>query len=543
VLAIHRRYGDAVFSRLRGDFVVVLADLVARRCTVVRDQLGARSVVWHRAGRRVAIASEVPHMLVLLGHRPPPDAVAIAHWIALSGLPPGHTFYKDVNRLDPAHALTLEADREPVARRYWSPTYRRPGAIDLATAATGLRGVLRQAIERRSDAQTGVMLSGGLDSSTVAAISTLLPDGLRLRRAYSAVFPAHSSVDESALIRLLCDRFDLAGTQAMVRGGSALAGAATYIERWSTPPPSANVFFWLPLLRQAQLDGVTRLLDGEGGDEVLGLAPPLIADRLRRLRPRSAADLIRHIPGGGPHLTRRDVLPFMRSFGLKAAVPAWAHQAARRARGPHNYIPQWVLPGPASTFRDTDQTVAWKRIRGPRWWAFLVDATTRNMGPSLGYDHVRRRAQLCGIEQSHPIADVDVIEYMLSLPPELSFDPRHSRPVAREAVAGVTPDEVRLRVGKSAFNELFEGTLAGADLRPLRILLAPGAYAGEFVDWAQVQAALEEPPAGGERAQWAVSLWRVATLELWLRAQAGELRATVDALRLDSPDVLIGSNP
>jgi asparagine synthase (glutamine-hydrolysing) len=143
------------------------------------------------------------------------------------------------------------------------------------------------------------------------------------------------------------------------------------------------------------------------------------------------------------------------------------------------------------------------------------------MGPSLAYDHVRRRAALAGIEARHPLVDVDVLELMFRLPPEHAYSSAHSRPLLRQALAGLLPDEVRLRRTKSNFDAVFHEGLAGPDLPALRALLgADDLRLGDYVVRDAVQGLLERPPsAGPELSKWAMRVWRLATAELWLRVQ------------------------
>jgi asparagine synthase (glutamine-hydrolysing) len=137
---------------------------------------------------------------------------------------------------------------------------------------------------------------------------------------------------------------------------------------------------------------------------------------------------------------------------------------------------------------------------------------------------VRRRAALCGIEQRHPLVDVDVIEYMLAVPPELSYDTRFSRPLIREAMAGCLPDEVRLRPTKSTFDAVFHQAVAGPDLGVARRLLRPGhALVEAYVDLGVVaRELLDDPPPPDQRLEWSQFVWRLVTAELWLRVRAGE---------------------
>ena len=525
-------------ERARGDFAMVVYDRRSRRLTVARDQLGGRLIVWHEQHARVRLASDAKLLLPLLSSRPGPDVASLAHWLSLSGIPVGRTMFDGVHQLAPAHRLDV-GPHPPHVARYWAPTYVRPSRTSSPEAAAGLRKVMSEAARRRSDgAATGVLLSGGLDSSTVAALATELPDGVRPRRAYSAVFPDHPTIDEEALIDRLSAAFDLETTRVVVRSGSVLSGALAYVHEWELPPVSPNLFFWLPLLRGASADGVDALLDGEGGDELFGLSPFLLADYLRHGRIRGALRLLNRIPGTTDRTPRRAKRPILLRYGIKGVAPASLHEAARRHRGGPTYTAGWLRPAIADLFLESHEASGWKRLAGPRWWAYLVDMFTRGMGITMMLDHVRHRGAMCGIEPRHPILDVDVIEYVLRLPPELAWDPRWSRPIIREALVGRLPDEVRCRVTKSSFDAIFHASLAGSDLPLVRELLDPDrAEVSEYVDGAALRQLVAAPPEPAGLQQWAMEVWRLATVELWLKHQAGTLEATFERLQVPAADI------
>jgi hypothetical protein len=130
-----------------------------------------------------------------------------------------------------------------------------------------------------------------------------------------------------------------------------------------------------------------------------------------------------------------------------------------------------------------------------------------------------------GLRASHPLLDVDLIECVLALPPELAFDARLSRPLLRESVCGLIPEPVRLRPSKSSFDALFHESLAGGELAVARsLVLADDAEVGAFVDVERVRAQLfaaPPPRTGGALQSWALQVWRLVTAESWLRHQAG----------------------
>lgn len=426
--------------------------------------------------------------------------------------------------------------------------YRSPEPVDADAAAARLDAALRTAIVRRArpgeGERTSVQLSGGLDSTTVGGLAAdALGQGTRPTRSYSVVFPDFPSIDEDELITETAAQIGVVSTRLAVRSGSVLQGTLPYVERWGLPPVSPNLFFWNPMLARAAADGTRVMLDGEGGDEVFGASSYFIADTLLRRGPRAAADLVRSLPGGRPDMGREVTWPFVKKFGVAGLAPASLHSLSRRFRSDRHYMQEYVSPATAKAFVQSADGAAWKRLGGPRWWSWLLDITTRGMGVALGYDHIRRRAGTVGILPRHPLSDPDVIETMLSLPPALSFDTRFTRPLVRQVVEGLIPEAVRTRRGKSSFDAMFHASLAGPDLPLARGLLGDrAARVGAYVDLGAMRAQLldDEPPAAGmARQTWGLNVWRLLTLETWLRHQEdpNEPRRTAERIGLPEPDL------
>jgi asparagine synthase (glutamine-hydrolysing) len=409
------------------------------------------------------------------------------------------TLYSGIERLPAAHAIAFGADGLS-RHRYWRPAYSAPPQVDAGEAADRVRNALGAAVSRALDGarSPGVLLSGGLDSSAVAA-TTSVP-----LRAYSAVFPDDASVDESGAIAGTREWVGLDGVEALFRGGSALAAAAEFLRAWEVPSVSPNLFLWLPLLRRAAADGTDVLLDGEGGDELFGCAYYLIADRLRAARPFAAARVARRLPGMGerprPSWVRRALV----EYGLRGALPYRLHERLRESRA-HGRA------GPPDPW-------GWKRARAPRWWAHLAHALTVT-GDALGApDQLRRTGLLAGVERRHPLRDEELIETMLGLPPELGFHPTLDRPLARRALAGALPPEQLARDRKPIFNSLLEHALRGPDAPALAQLLAEPHP--ELARRVRKEAIADLRAGRSTSLGSALDLWRIATLEQWLEHNA-----------------------
>jgi hypothetical protein len=211
----------------------------------------------------------------------------------------------------------------------------------------------------------------------------------------------------------------------------------------------------------------------------------------------------------------------MLTYGLRGAAPQALHSAVRTLRGPGRYAPDWLRAESAKQYVEARGEWNWKRLAGPRWWAFLSDLliTWRERGGV--HDFLRRRAHLAGLESRHPLLDdVDLIDFVLRLPPDLAFDPELNRPFARAAVKGLVPDGIRLRGAKSDFSPLFVEAVSGHDYaRAAELLTGRGVEIAAYARPERIQGVLDTPSAC-RNVSWAWQVWRLATTECWLRSQS-----------------------
>jgi asparagine synthase (glutamine-hydrolysing) len=497
LVGLYELLGPALLPRLRGDFALLFWDRLTHTGLLARDQLGARPLHLHMGGGCLAFASETRNLTRLLPASPAPDETALCEWLC-AGAPSGDsTLFRGIRTLAPATCVELTADGASAPRRYWAPRYRAPDPISADEASHAVRESVFRAVKRRADEgpNTGVLLSGGIDSASVAATAaTVLGDASRPRRAYTVTFPLHPEIDEAGLTATVASATGFTATSLQLRSGSVLGGGLEYMDAWRVPPSSPNLFFLRPILERAREDGLRVLLDGEGGDALFWYAPEVLADRLRGGRLLTAWHLAGQFPEYGVPTSARIRLNRLRTWGKSSRTDG-----------------------------------------APRWWRAVADAI---LGPGslLLHDVSRRHGALAGLEPRHPLLDLDLIELALRLPPEMAFDRRYNRPVLRRAMQGLVPDEVRLRPYKSRFDPVFAEGIS-RDLPAIeRLLPDPRAEIRAYVDAAVPQALLRSRPTGPfERRAWATQLWQLTIAECWLRSLAGMPALPDDAHRTLEP--------
>lgn len=514
--------GDPACELLCGRFVVVALDRTRDRCLVVRDQLGAQPLVHTHVADGILFAEHERELLDLLPRTPSPDRLSLLQWIDSGLTPQGCTLYEGLQRLPAGHRLIL-GEAHASVERWWNLRYQGTEAGTATMLAERLREAAFGAVGRAAagSRRPAVELSGGLDSACVAAGLSAIgrADGRAL--AIAGTFSDYPVTDESELIEATARHAHLTlESIAFNEASSMLAPALEHIARWRLPPATPNLFLWKPAMARARELGVDVMLDGEGGDELFGLAAYLIADMLRAGRLPTAWSLSGRIPGIGLDPDRRVRMRVLRHYGLRPLVPdaVKRYREARRARHSGSIVPR----ADARALAEMQMPSAGDRRDGPLWWRFQAESMIDlhdlfDMGA-----HFRREAVDEAIDMRHPfLYDLRLTEAALRLPPRAQFDPVRDRPLLREALTGLIPEAVRARHSKSHFSPLVLAGICAEEaglIEPLRRADAPvRAYVAQAALERQISVSPDQRSMLG-----AGSLWRVAIANRWLLSQMDE---------------------
>ncbi len=513
----YERWQSGLLDRVRGRFTLALWHRETGEGLLAVDQLGTGPLHLYEENGRLYFASEIRDLVRLLARTPEPDPRFLGHYIGGEEWPQDLTPYLGIRRLPGGHAVELSDDSWQL-RRYWRPRYAEPLRRSRQEAVNAVHDQLRHTVAKRIDpSRTGILLSGGLDSTSIAGVAR--KDLGERPRAYSAVFPAHAESDESEILKGITKQLELPWTRVIARRASVIGDSLAYLREWQVPSAVPNLYFILPLLRAAARDGASVVLDGEGGDELFGCVEYAAADRLRRGDAAGAVRLIRQLPWDGEVQPWRATYHLLKRFGAKGVLPYGAHRVSRRVRGGARGGAPWLSEESRRSLADERDPWAWKRADGPLWWAYLADLVTEGR-VRLGIpDVLRRLGRMTGVDRRQPyLDDLDLIELVLTLPPELAFDPRHSRPLLREAMVGLLPDSVRLQPSKADFRGLVEECFAGPERAAISaLILAPDARIRPFISPAVAEDALAK--VGQPRfSAYQAALLRMVTAECWLRS-------------------------
>ncbi|MGZ8692215.1 MAG: asparagine synthase (glutamine-hydrolyzing) [Gaiellaceae bacterium] len=291
LLHLYEEHGDGFAERLRGMFAIALWDGRRRRLVLARDRFGIKPLYYRAAEGELAFASELRAL-----PRGEIDLDALEAFLAFNSIPAPLTIFRKIRKLPPGHLLSWEAGRIDVRR------FARPAPIEEvredeeAELVEELRSRLRDSVRAHlvSDVPVGVLLSGGVDSSFLAALAAEESSGPL--RTFSIGFEERS-FDELAGARLVAERYGTQHRELVLRPDAALLLPAL-ADAFDEPFADSSA---LPtyLVSQLAASDVKVALSGEGGDELFGgyytYAADLLAARVGGLA-RLAGPLVERLP-------------------------------------------------------------------------------------------------------------------------------------------------------------------------------------------------------------------------------------------------------
>lgn len=265
---------EETIRRFNGMFAFAAWDTRERRLYLGRDRLGIKPLYWARTGGGVAFASELKGLRALSGFDAGIDRDAIVQFLRFNYIPAPRTIYASARKLEPGHILTVERDGRIEDRVYWS-------AREVARAGTSSRGLaneheatdrleslLRDAVHRQmiSDVPLGAFLSGGIDSSLVAALMRA-KNGAPVK-TFSIGF-RESGFDEAAHARAVARHLGTEHTEFYVEPRHAIEAIPEMAGQYDEPFADSSQIPTYLLARLTRRH-VTVALSGDGGDELFG---------------------------------------------------------------------------------------------------------------------------------------------------------------------------------------------------------------------------------------------------------------------------------
>ena len=435
ILRAYHAWGEHCVEHLLGDFAFAIWDRHLQRVFCARDHLGIRPFYYFQSGKTFVFSNTLNCV------RRHPDVssklsdLAVADFLLFAlNKDSATTTFSDIQRVAPAHSLTVSKDR-CVSRRYWSmpidePVYYRRNSDYVDQFSELLRLAVR---DRTRTPWIGVLMSGGLDSSALAATACQLSGHRPAVAAFTYVFDHLIPDEERYYAGLVADRLGIP-IHYRVRDDKVID------PEWDRRPlrtPEPAAYSGYSVARAQELDDYRSLAEhgrvffyGEGPDNALKYEwQPYLSYLARGRRwTRLIRDVLQHV------IAHRRVLPMSTILSYGKRIAGGAHEPG---------FPPWLDDEFAAR---TDARIRWETMRSPADSPHPVrpagfQSFANPIWPML-FESMDPGYTEAPVEFWHPYLDLRILRFMLSVP---SLPWCRGKYLLRQSMRNILPEEVLCR--------------------------------------------------------------------------------------------------
>ncbi len=516
---LYEEYGEAMLEHINGMFAFALWDKRKRKLVLARDRFGEKPLYYGMFDNKLIFASE-PKVLLENPHvKAEINTDALRQYLSFDYVPAPHSIYKGISKLPAAHLLILEKG-EIKTRRFWNLSFHKnDNTPTIKEASARLKELLADSVRMRlvSDVPLGILLSGGVDSSTVAAFAAQF--STEKVKTFSIGFE-EDSFDESKFARQVATHLGTEHYEDKLSVEKA-ANLISEIGTWLDEPMSDGSLLPTLLLSRFVRKYVTVALGGDGGDEIFAGYPMYFGHKMARVY-----DSIPQFIRSGliePIVTSLPVSTKNLSFDYKAKrfVAASKYDVVTRH---HSWFGSFLIDAQNNLLsKDVLAETSGDIYKEAKDLLKITDATNEieqmqflDMNFYMAEDiltKVDRASMAVSLEVRAPFLDSRVAEFAASLPLEYKLKGSKGKYILKKAVEDLLPRNV-LQRPKKGFGVPIAEWLKGRLNPLLHDLLAPERLKKQnLFDADFVQKLIKEHETGA--ASHHKQLWTLLVFQLW----------------------------
>jgi asparagine synthase (glutamine-hydrolysing) len=531
VLAAFDRWGADTPCHIKGEFSFVAWSRDERRLYGVRDPLGTQPLFRVDTGQGFLFSNSTRALASsgLVATRA--DSAALVGLLASRLVDQEQTFLAAVRRVPQGHIWSIGLGGSTL-RRYWDPAPEgQPFVWASDEELEQFDQLLERAVTRRlAPGATGIFLSGGLDSVTIAAFATDIEQrSEQAPWAFSLIFP-EGEANEEEIQRGVASALDLQQLtlplEEAVGPDGVMAASLELAARW--PMPLLN--YWLPAYLRLNEGAVERgcdvILSGGGGDEWLTAGPFYAADLIRSLRLRELAAFTAAYRRSYPVSGRRLTMNLLWRFGMRQLLVDAARPPLERYGRPllsarlNRILPLWLAPDLGLRRDLRERSMAPRRSSGRTVYDREARSALEHPLMDMDMEELFENGAYSGLSMRQPFWDADLLKLLYRVHPKDLNRGGYSKGLVRDALDRRFPEGGFRRQRKVAATTylqdlvLREGPAASRRLGQITALGDLG-----VVDPVRLQAEIDRALTHGDRSQ-THTIWAILILEAWARTHA-----------------------
>ena len=438
--------GEKAFAGLVGTFVLCILDERSGEAVLAVDRMGTQPVSYQISGEGIVFGTSADAIIANPLARSEIDPQSLYNYVYFHMVPSPGTIYQGQKRLLPGEFLIFKKGRTK-SGKYWEMNFLETKQRPFEELKQDFLGVLRSSVRKAAgDQEVGAFLSGGTDSSTIVGILSEINS--RPARTYSIGFEA-AGYDEMEYARIAARHFSTEHHEYYVTPDDIVEAIPQIAAIFDQPFGNSSAIPTFYCARKAKADGVTRLLGGDGGDELFGgnvrYAKQYIFSLYEHLpsvlRKQIVEPLVFGIPGGA----NLPVICKARSYIEQATVPMPARTETYNLLDRYGHKEVFtseflanVNPGqPIALINETYYRTHAKSLINRMLSLDLKFTLADNDLPK-----VVRSCELAGVKVAFPFLDDEIVAYSAQLKPKLKLKGTKLRYFFKEALRGFLPNEI-----------------------------------------------------------------------------------------------------
>lgn len=448
---LYRLYGEAMPEKLKGPFAFALYDTIHARTFCARDPLGLAPLYYTKTDAGYRFASNIDTLLSLPQVSKKPNLRSMATMMQCFAVDYHDTMYQGIYRLPPGHTMRIENGEKRI-ERYWFPEkIEIDYHICEEEAAQKLRTLFDRAVDESISTfeQTAFELSGGLDSSSVVSVLAQKVDPSRID-SYSISFEG-LACDEGAYVDALLTQYPLHHRKVPAgdldyRNAYSLQSLYALSPNW---PISLTFAMLIPMLAQMKQEGKKVVVTGQGGDHLFTGTPYVLHDLFVRGKFTAFFKELRSHRRPWKAFKAYVLTPMLGERNVEKIK-----RILRKAQQEKRF---WGRCG----MKDLSEQAG---IKNPAFRNDLDTVTSAFHSTVMDGNIFHCAEHYFGITYRHPFFDKELVEFALSLPPEMKYGNRTIKRIWRKAMQGVLPEKIKRRRDKAEFSEVIAQQIEAVDL-------------------------------------------------------------------------------
>ena len=449
LLHLYEELGIEMVNHLNGMYAIAIWDSRLQTLYLIRDHAGIKPLFYQRDNQYFRFGSEIKAILADCRVRRRPSLQALHDFLTFDYVPGPQTAFEDIYEVPPGHWMKVDWEGRVDVRRYWDVSWEVDESIDEISASHRALDLMDQAIRRQlvADVPVGVMLSGGMDSSTIVAL---------MHRHISE--PIHTfsvgfedqSFNELPYARIVAKQFGAVQREVVVTPQTVRELLPVYLNFIDEPYADGSA---IPTYCVSQIAAkeVVVLLSGEGGDEIFAgyetYAAYQAAKWFKRLPRWVRQMVIAPIVNGLPTSDKKLSLEFKmkRFLGGQDLSPAQAHlwwrivfSEAQKLELYSDRVREQLTVAPSERFFIEE----FNRVQTKEPLSRIMQIDASIFLPDDLMIKNDRMSMAHSLEARVPMTDTNLIRFMAQVPARLKMPRLRKKNIMRRAMQDILPVEI-----------------------------------------------------------------------------------------------------